>query len=262
MVGCLLAFYITPYFSTSLAFASSDLAVYAMLLTIMLIDLSQLPLERMVTLAAVFGAVIAYVEFLTGQAPLALALLLSVGAASMVGSGTPGALAGRYLWTAYAFVAGLVLCFAIKMAALLLIGADTGCFGSCLVHRMGGAVDGTPVTILYALQRLGGEMAVLGQGSPKLGLSLFLVAIAGLAGGACARWLRLPGRLERIRTAALLGAAFVIPARYLVFLNHTIIHAWFMIRPLVGFIAIGIWFGCSELAQAIRAAMEQPHAAS
>jgi hypothetical protein len=40
-----------------------------------------------------------------------------------------------------------------------------------------------------------------------------------------------------------------MPAWYAVFLNHTIFHAPFMIRPLVGLVAIGLWFGVTELAR-------------
>jgi hypothetical protein len=33
------------------------------------------------------------------------------------------------------------------------------------------------------------------------------------------------------------------------------------VRPLVSFIAIGVWFGCSELIQAVRVAVVWSHAA-
>jgi amino acid transporter len=108
----------------------------------------------------------------------------------------------------------------------------------------------SPAAILYALVKLGRSAKTLGHGSLALGLPFVLIAIAGLAYGARARWHRLPDRFERTRTAVLVGAALVTPAWYLVFLNHTIVHATFMIRSLVAFIAIGVWLGWTEIAQA------------
>ncbi|MFZ1104437.1 MAG: hypothetical protein WAN86_16585, partial [Hyphomicrobiaceae bacterium] len=90
---------------------------------------------------------------------------------------------------------------------------------------------------------------ILGQGSLALGLSAVLLGLAGLAWGTWARWRRLQARHERVRTAIMAAAALIMPAWYLVFLNHTIFHAPFMIRPLVGLIAIGLWLGATELAR-------------
>jgi len=265
LIGCMLLFYVTPYYGTSLAFASSDLAIYTLLVAAAFVDFARLSPRQTVVLASLFGGIVAYLEFLSGQAPLGLTLLLAFVAAGASRAESPTALTRRCLWTGYAFIASFVLCFAIKMATVLFIGSDTGAFGPSLLHRMGGSIDAeppmfgiditqhamySPTAVLYALMKLGRETKILGQGSVALGLSLVLIAIVGLAGGARARWHRLPDRFERTRTAVLVGAALVTPAWYLLFLNHTIVHAGFMIRPLVGFIAIGVWFGCSELAQA------------
>jgi hypothetical protein len=151
------------------------------------------------------------------------------------------------------------------MVIVLLIGADTNSFGPALLYRIGGSISGTPPILLgiditqhamyspaalfYAALALGYWTKVLGHGSLALGLTLALLAVVGLVAGARARWRRLPDRLERTRTAVLVAAACITPAWYLLFLNHTIIHASFMIRALIGFVALGIWFGCSELAQ-------------
>jgi hypothetical protein len=265
LAASMLMFYVTPRYGTSLAFASSDLAIYALLAAAAFVDPARLSPQRTVAFAALFGAAIAYLELLTGQAPLGLTLLLALVAAGASQADGPTVLARRCLWTGYAFTAGFISCFAIKMATILLIGADTGGFGPSLLHRMGGSIDGerpllgidlaqhpmySPAAILHALVKLGNSAKTLGHGSLALGLAFVLVATAGLARGARARWHRLPDRFERTRTAVLVGAALVTPAWYLVFLNHTIIHATFMIRALVGFIAIGVWFGWSEFVHA------------
>ncbi|MGH7462538.1 MAG: hypothetical protein ACREMA_16135, partial [Longimicrobiales bacterium] len=259
-------FYVTPYYGTSLAFASSDMAVYALLVAAAFVDPARLPPRPSVALAAMFGCIVAYLEFLTGQAPLGFTVLLAFVAAAALKTESPAALTRRCLWTAYAFTGGLVLCFAIKMATILLLGGDTNAFGPQLLYRMGGSMRGafpilhgiditqhamySPAALFYAALELGRSTKLLGHGNLALGLALVLLAIVGLVVGAWARWQRLPDRLERTRTAALVAAACVTPAWYLLFLNHTIVHAHFMIRALVGFIAIGIWFGCSELVQA------------
>jgi hypothetical protein len=254
-LGVMLTFYVTPYYSTSLAFASSDLSIYALILAAITADLRSGSLRQIAVLASIFGAIIAYLEFLTGQAPLGLTLLVAMVAASAPPTVRPAALVQRCFWTAYSFVGSFVLCFAIKMVTLLFIGADTGGFASSLLQRIGGPLDGTDTlpTILTALQEFAKAAPWLGRGSSALGLTLIFVAGIGLAGGAALRWRRLPDTLERTRTVVLVGAALVLPAWYLVFLQHTIVHAGFMIRPLVGLIAIGLWFGCSELLQAMRA---------
>jgi hypothetical protein len=269
--ACMLLFYITRYYGTSVAFASSDLAIYALLVAAAFIDLARLSSWQAVAFASLFGAIIAYLEFLSGQAPLGLTLLLAFVAAGASQAEGPTALLRRCLWMGYAFTAGFVLCFAVKMVTVLLIGSDTGAFGPSLLHRMGGSIDAarpllgiditqhamySPAAILYALVKLGRSSKILGHGSLALGLPVVLIAIAGLAYGARARWRRLPDRFERTRTAALVGAALVTPAWYLVFLNHTIVHATFMIRPLVGLIAIGLWFGWSEIAHARSARLQ------
>jgi hypothetical protein len=67
-----------------------------------------------------------------------------------------------------------------------------------------------------------------------------------LIAGGWARWRRLRPAPARAQTAALIAAALVVPCWYLVFFQHTIIYASFMIRPLVATIAIGLWLGGSE----------------
>lgn len=261
LTGCISLFYIAPaYFGTCLAFATSDLAVYALLAVAVLVNLGKISLSWMVALASLLGATIAYLEWLTGQAPLGLTALLALTAAAAHGAAAD--LVRRCTWTVYAFVVGFGLTVAAKIAALLVVGAGSGYFVSMLLHRMGGAGSGhrfgidlsqhamySPHAFLVALLELGAATKTLGRGSLALGLSVVLLGLAGLTIGGWLRWRRLPERLERTRTLAVIAAALVMPAWYAVFLNHTIFHAPFMIRPLVGLVAIGLWFGVTELAR-------------
>jgi hypothetical protein len=266
LVGCLSLFYIAPpYYGTYLAFWTSDLTVYVLVAVAVLVNLATLSLPSMVALASLLGAAIAYLEWLTGQAPLGLTALLALtAAAAHAGSAD---LVRRFAWTAYAFVVGFGLTVAAKIAALLVVGAGSGYFVPMLLHRMGGAGSGhrfgidlsqhamySPHTLLVALLELGAATKTLGRGSLALGLSVVLLGLAGLAVGGWLRWRRLPERLERTRTLALVAAALVMPAWYVIFLNHTIFHAPFMIRPLVGLIAIGLWLGATELARVAKPA--------
>jgi hypothetical protein len=267
---CIVAFYVSPYrFGASLAFAASDLAIYAMLAVLVLVDQARLTLRSTLLLASLLGAVIAYLEWLTGQAPLGLTVLLAITAAAPH-TQAPSAFIQRAVWTVYGFVAGFAATFTAKIAIVSATGVGSASFVPLLLGRMGGDIPkvvgdilGTrlgidisqhtmysPASIAYAAAKVGESTALLGRGSLGLGLSVVLLACIGLVGGGWARWCRLPDPRERARTTLLIAAALVTPGWYLIFLNHTILHD-FMVRALVGFVAIGLWFGASELTHAV-----------
>jgi hypothetical protein len=266
-IVCVALFYATPiYYGTCLAFGVADLSICMLLAATALTNRGTSMLRTTLVVATLFGAVISYVEFLTGHAPLGLTVLL---AATAAGARTQSSavLAQRCLWAAYAFMCGFLIPIGARIAALLFSGADTGRFFSMLLYRMGGAVSSeiasafgtrfgidlsqhamySPHMIFVAGAEIVNATRILGQGSLALGLSAVLLGLAGSTWGTWARWHRLQDGHERVRTAIMAGAALIMPAWYLVFLNHTIFHAPFMIRPLVGFVAIGLWFGATEI---------------
>jgi hypothetical protein len=269
LLASMLALYGIAFYGPSLSFAVADLAVYALIIVIMWIDLARLSLHRLIWLAAAFGAVIAQVELLTGQAPLGLAVLVAAVAlrpAQETGSGIIQRCAGA----AGAFTSSFVLCFAIKIAIVQLTSHYDlqGEFVSALSFRMSGSIGSvteaeaegasrlgiditqhamySPAAFAYLAAKLGYFSRVLGQGSLAAGLTAIALGMLGLVAGGWARWRRLQQAPARAQTAALIAAALVVPSWYLVFFQHAIIHASFMIRPLVATIAIGLWLGGSE----------------
>jgi hypothetical protein len=270
--GSMLVLYGIPFYGASLSFAAADLAVYGLLIFITWVDLGRLSLRQLAWLAAAFGAVIAHVELLTGQAPLAFAVLMAA-VGLRPADATSAGIIQRCATTAGAFAASFVLCFAIKIAVVQL-GSHYDLereFASALSFRMFGPVASvtaaeaeagsrlgiditqhamySPAAFAYMAAKLAYFSRALGQGSLALGLAAIVLGLLGLAGGSWARWRRLGNAAARTQTMALLAAALAVPCWYLVFFQHAIIHAGFMIRPLVATIAIGLWLGgCEALA--------------
>jgi hypothetical protein len=268
-----------PFFGMSLGFGVSDLPLYAFLLAAALVNLAALPPAALGVAAASFGAVVGYFEFLTGQAPLGLALLLGVIAVQAPAgmAAVPGALWSRAGGAAIAFSVGLLGCFAIKFLAVAAVfgGAEARNALASLAYRMGGGIAAespwlaqhaagrgfdltaasahAPDTVAFLATYLARWAPVLGQGSRVLGQALLLLGLLGLAAGAGAGFAgahgRRPGR--RARLWLLLASAAVVPAWYLIFLNHSVIHADFMVRPLAYPTVVGLWLGLGALAPVV-----------
>ena len=265
LLGSMSLFYITPYYGKSLTFVASDLSIYVLLIAVLAADWARRSIHCAVALASLLGVGVAYVEFLTGQAPLGLTLLIALTAASMPSNEGAATLLQRSFFVGYAFAAAIVFCFAAKLVVLSLVESDTGNFFQSLLVRTGGKIeasgDGSPIVlgiditqhpmyspaaIFYSIVELGYFAKDLCRNNVSAEILLLTAAFLGLTIGGWSRWNRLTDSLERARTTAFVVAALVTPVWYLVFLNHTIIHAGFMIRALVGAIAIGLWLGGSE----------------
>jgi hypothetical protein len=266
LLACLMTFYVTQRHGTSFAFGTADGVVYLLLLLAVTLNLSRMSSYRLMMVAALFGSTAAYVEFLTGQAPLAFACFVALFAASASTHDRAADLAQRCLWTSYAFVAAFVAMFTIKLTVVSLLNYEQSViFTSQLLYQMNGAIApelqmpvryGIDITqyamyswqsILYLAIELGHHMRTICRDNILAGFFLMAAAILGLVLGGVSRWHQLPSRLERTRTIVLIGAATVVPAWYLLFPHHSIVGAIFMIRPLVISIAIGLWLGASEL---------------
>src|SRR5262249_9748538 len=94
------------------------------------------------------------------------------------------------------------------------------------------------LAVLYMVARLAYATFVIGFGSPVLG-----IIITGTAEIACAvllirRARREHDRVMRTRLLILFGSALVMPVWSLVFVNHTLLHAVWMVRPFAWFIAL------------------------
>jgi hypothetical protein len=93
---------------------------------------------------------------------------------------------------------------------------------------------------------------ILGWGSHVLGAAIVVLPVPLLLW-----WTYLVVRHRRLRSwpielPAIVGAALIPPAWYLVFLNHTILHSSFMVRPLAlsaGLVAVA-WIYARHLRSA------------
>ena len=255
IAATLACFYGLPVFDRSFSFAPTDLVVFAFILYGFLQPLGAIPLQRLVIAAAVFGSLIAILEFLTGGVPLGLATLVA-----LIGLGqTPDwpTLRNRIGIGMAAFTAAVIACFAYKLLAVATVFGtnELSVFVEMLGQRMGGSVEVNlsesakaalsayhidpqwlDANILtreaFAGLMLTYSSFFLGWGSHLLGAAIVLVPTPLLValGWSSYRERRIsPVARERLA----LAAAGAVPVLwYVVFANHTILHSSYMVRPL------------------------------
>jgi hypothetical protein len=255
IAATLACFYGLPVFDRSFSFAPTDLVVFAFILYGLLQPLGAIPLQRFVIAAAVFGSLIAILEFLTGGVPLGLATLIA-----LIGLGrTPDwpTLRNRIGIGTTAFTAAVIACFGYKLVAVATVFGtnELSVFVEMLGQRMGGSVevnlsesakaalsayhidpqwlDANILTrVAFAGLMLTYSSFFLGWGSHLLGAAIVLVPTPLLVALAWSSY-----RERRISPVArerlALAAAGAVPVLwYVVFANHTILHSSYMVRPL------------------------------
>src|SRR5215472_9501747 len=255
IAATLACFYGLPVFDRSFSFAPTDLVVFVFLLYSFLQPLGAIPLQRFVIAAAVFGSLIAILEFLTGGVPLGLATLVA-----LIGLGrTPDwpTLRNRMGIGIAAFTAAVIACFGYKLLAVATVFGtnELSVFVEMLGQRMGGSVqinlsesakaalsayhidpqwlDANILTrVAFAGLMLTYSSFFLGWGSHLLGAAIVLVPTPILVAFAWSSY-----RERRISPVArerlALATAGAVPILwYVVFANHTILHSSYMVRPL------------------------------
>ncbi|CAN7675672.1 hypothetical protein LJR009_006218 [Bosea sp. LjRoot9] len=251
----LLLFYALPVFGWSFSFAPADLVLVGFLLFFYLRPPSALSELEFATAAALFGALTAMFEFLTGGSPSGLILIFAV--VLFDDAVDPRAIWRRLCIGTVSFTAAIVLCFAFKMAAVAVIWGlpELTLFGQQIGAHMSSAgwevapenaarlarlgIDPDAIrssflfSYLYALSKVFYFSQFLAFGSVELGLLLVALAplLLGLRQGLLLR--RCSEAVERMRAGLLLVACAIMPAWYLAFVHHTIVHAHFMFRPMV-----------------------------
>jgi hypothetical protein len=255
IAATLACFFGLPVFDRSFSFAPTDLVVFAFILYGFLQPLGAIPLQRFVIAAAVFGSLIAILEFLTGGVPLGLATLVA-----LIGLGqTPDwpTLRNRIGIGMAAFTAAVIACFGYKLVAVATVFGtnELSVFVEMLGQRMGGSVevnlsesakaalsayhidpqwlDANILTrVAFAGLMLTYSSFFLGWGSHLLGAAIVLVPTPLLVALAWSSY-----RERRISPVArerlALAAAGAVPVLWcVVFANHTILHSSYMVRPL------------------------------
>jgi hypothetical protein len=214
-----------------------------------------------VVAVALFGVATAIFEFLTGGIPFGLALLLGV--VALDGPADRDALLRRAFHGSVIFALAIALTFAIKlMLVMLFVDPNVlGDFRSALSMRVGTSfVDSLPpqeiawltahgidaasldrhwiLALLYMLARLAYATFVIGFGSPVLGMILMGTAVIASAALLIRRSRNTRDTVIRTRVLILFGSALVMPLWSVIFLNHTLLHAVWMVRPYAWFIAL------------------------
>jgi hypothetical protein len=267
-------------FGWSFSFAPSDIVLSGFLLYAWRVPLAQAGRMRIVRAAALFGALTAAFELLTGAAPAGVALLI---AAIAFNRGLePAGAARRTLLAVGSFAAGFAFAFALKFAIVAAlwglpaaseawtqlgwrvsvarsIGSSTAELVASLgisaewaeSTRLGNVFAGALRLLYYSGDFLFGSrllgVVVIGGGPATLVLGSALVALRGRC------------RETRLRAGLLLAAALVTLSWYFIFASHTIGHSEFMMRPL-SWLAVFLC-GAAAWAWASRRSAESPRQA-
>lgn len=259
---CLALFYGLPVYGWSFSFAPSDIVIFAFLLASYRFPLCRLRPDRFVLLMSLFGALTAAFEFLTGAIPSGLSALLV--AIALGGAPDRKCLQTRLFGGVFWFSATVVFCFAVKMAvvAALWSGTELSAFVEQLSARMGtrATLSANEITQLsalgisadhvqtsrtlasaYALAKIVYFGWILAFGSHAAGAAVVLGGpLLAVARGSRALFRRTSaiGGRDRLREWTFLAVVGVAPAWYVAFPNHTIEHAFFMVRPMVWPLAV------------------------
>ncbi|QJE74009.1 hypothetical protein HHL28_13715 [Aerophototrophica crusticola] len=234
----LLGFYGLPFYGMSLSQAPSDIILAGFLLSALFLRLEELRPASRHTLMAGFGCLVAFFEFLVGALPMAVAAIIAVAA---IQAGTRKGLREVLAWLVpalAAFLLAFALCFLLKLALAGLLFGDPvwTSFAAKLTERTGGGGFGVgevadrlekALFVIIPLENARHrQLALLGAGVMLLG-SYLALTLAGRPGSGP-------------RAQLLLASALVVPVWYLLFRNHTALHAPWMVRLLAWDMAIAL----------------------
>jgi len=259
MALVLTAFWAIPAYDWSLSFAPADIVLAGFLLLFYLRPPSRTSETEFVITATLFGALTAIFEFLTGGIPGGLIILLT---ALAFDSWPDTHVLKRYTALAMtSFCAAIVLCFAIKIAAvaalwgpqvllnfsdklLMHLGSTSWDFGPHNVaqfKRYGITVDmirsSRFLSTAWGLFNMVYSTSNIGWGSLALGTVLTVIVPLAL-GLKQLLGLKRQQPVERLQSALVLAAASVVLLWCCAFVEHTIGQAFFMFRIMVWPLAV------------------------
>jgi hypothetical protein len=259
-------FYAIPLFGRSLSFAPIDIVVIGFVLFGLFQPLARVSETKLVLSSASFGTAIAIFDHLAGGIPISLVTLIVL--VTVGESQDRRSLIRRLALALAAFLAAIVTCLACKQLLVFAIwGLDPVTdFANRLGKRTGGGVaEELSDSVKHRLKEVGlslqwldsnfgsriifaGIMViysafVLGWGSHVLGAAIVILPVPLLL---LLTYFATRGRSFQnwpLELLVMIGAAMIPFAWYLVFLNHTILHSSFMVRPLAlsaGLVAV-VW---------------------
>jgi hypothetical protein len=255
LAAVLACFYGAPVFDRSFSFAPTDFVVFGFILYGLLQPFGTIPRQRFILAAALFGSLIAILEFLTGGIPLGVATLIAL--IALGGTSDWRTLRNRVAVGTAAFAAAIVACFGYKLLAVAAVFGtnELSVFFETLGHHMGGSIEANlsdsvkaaltayhinpqwlDANILtraaFAGLMLTYSSFFLGWGSHVLGATIVLLPTPLLI---AVGYFSYPDRCisERARERLGLALAGAVPVVwYVLFINHTILHSSYMVRPL------------------------------
>ncbi|HEY0834354.1 MAG TPA: hypothetical protein VGE72_10645 [Azospirillum sp.] len=256
-----LLFYGLGLFGLNFSLALPDVVILGFLLFAWRFPLGRLDERAFVLAVAGFGVLTAVFEFLTGGIPLGLAVLL--GMVALGEAPDRRTLAWRAVLGTAVFGTAVAACFTIKLAFLVLYAGpgEAASFFASLSERTGGRfVYGLTPADLGRAQRFGFDLGAaeghllpsfayllfrLGEASHRIAFGSGALGIGVLAGTTvlvpvlAALGLRRRGgggdgaAVRRAETVLLLLTPLVLLLWFAAFVNHTILHAVWMVRVLV-----------------------------
>lgn len=249
--GGLLTFaFAAQYYGQSLAHFPPDILLSLYLWGVVLLGRRLEGLNAFAAYNAVFGALTMYFEFLSGGAPMGASLVLAVAAAQALDAKMRDYARDwtRLIVSIGAYGVGFITIYLAKqIATTMVFGADKlASSGSRLETWMTGA---NPFQVYGRLYTYLNE---IGGGSQWIGVMV--------VGGALAALIAALVQMIRARSAApgqwgLVAAALVVPVWYLLLPLHTYVHAWMMIRIVVGFMAAAYFLIAVLYKQQVAAAL-------
>jgi hypothetical protein len=260
-IGLSLAlFYAMPIFDRSFCFAPIDIAIIGFVLFGLFHPLGKISELGLVLATASFGAAIAIFDRLVGGIPIALAVLVLL---VVLGEAQDRTLARRLSVALAAFITAIVVCIASKQLLVVAVwGPDPVIdFATRLGQRTGGGVtEEVSESVRRRLEEVGLNLSqldsnfafrvvfaaimllysafILGWGSHLLGAAIVILPSPLLLLLAYFAVRGQPWRNYPLEVIAIVGAAMIPFAWYLVFLNSTILHSSIMVRPLVLSVAL------------------------
>jgi hypothetical protein len=237
-----------PYFGQGLATGPGDALLLLALAAIAAWPRIAVSLDTIVPYAAGFGAIVVFLEMLTGQLPIAVAWLAALTLAAARDESRPGAVGAPTVAVAAvtAFGLGAVATVATKLILAGVLaepqaGADFATrlglymsvpdYGSYSPRWMIESLANLP-GILLPFARLALKSSTLTFGNSRAGYGLVAaIALSWLAAAILGWRVR---HSERGRDMLILVGAALVPAAWVCLLpSHTYIHATFMVRILV-----------------------------
>jgi hypothetical protein len=238
-----LFFWSLPYFGQAFSHAPGDTALVLGLVGLLAWPRLSSNLERLVVYCAIYGALIVYLEFMTGLLPTAAGLLFP---AVYAVRGAESAIESRERWLAStgalaAFGLGAGLTVILKLSFSVAVYGPTAIDSlfANLFYYMDPAISDVPLPrFLLPFGRLYRKGTTLTYGS-EIGANLLFASAIGswVVAAFVALFRKENGRLADLLAAA--TGSVIVAIWILLFQTHTFGHAVFMVRMLIVPISLG-----------------------